>query len=535
MECYRTFRKKKLDCGPYVLLPWQFPKLVKRAGMRGWSATAKILQRTRVADAADLARLLHELDPSHSFAVSIFTIFEEECRQGGAEGRAEADALYSHTIAGMIALALELPQLFPYAAGAADGGAGDCRVPLMLPGVCAQITLSQRQCAALLCASFFGLLVPPPLTYIHKDLDWPALEIQMLFNGRGPTRPALRCIMHYFYRVTQQMPDGHVTIDKRACAGQVAWGDADGVGATPMCELVPHATGTIEGSGQLIHADFANAYIGGGVLEGGCVQEEILFSIKPECLVSMLMCAKMEDNESIHITGAEQFSAYSGYARSFRYGGDVVDGTPRDEHGRRRCVIVAMDAVMVSFAGASQWEGRGARDLLKAYQTFLRWRPLGRPPAAPSSLATDIDEAPGGIATGNWGCGAFGGDRSLKTVQQWMAASASGHPSLHYYTFGEKHCGADLARLIERANELAHRHALTIRDLWGLIAKGNLFERLEDHCKELAARGDAGAGTGAATCAATSAESSASGGGAGSSSGGGGGDGALDRRDMDVE
>lgn len=28
-----------------------------------------------------------------------------------------------------------------------------------------------------------------------------------------------------------------------------------------------------------------------------------------------------------------------------------------------------------------------------------------------------------GIATGNWGCGAFGGDVELKTLLQWIAAS----------------------------------------------------------------------------------------------------------------
>lgn len=38
-------------------------------------------------------------------------------------------------------------------------------------------------------------------------------------------------------------------------------------------EEVPHA----------LHADFANEYIGGGVLRRGAVQEEIRFTICPEC------------------------------------------------------------------------------------------------------------------------------------------------------------------------------------------------------------------------------------------------------------
>lgn len=32
-----------------------------------------------------------------------------------------------------------------------------------------------------------------------------------------------------------------------------------------------------------------------------------------------------------------------------------------------------------------------------------------------------------GVATGNWGCGAFGGDPELKAIIQWLAASQVTH------------------------------------------------------------------------------------------------------------
>jgi poly(ADP-ribose) glycohydrolase len=35
----------------------------------------------------------------------------------------------------------------------------------------------------------------------------------------------------------------------------------------------------------------------------------------------------------------------------------------------------------------------------------------------------DIDEDKVGISTGNWGCGAFGGDPEIKSMIQWLAAS----------------------------------------------------------------------------------------------------------------
>ncbi|CAE7590716.1 Parg [Symbiodinium natans] len=94
-----------------------------------------------------------------------------------------------------------------------------------------------------------------------------------------------------------------------------------------------------------LHADFANMYLGGGVLVGGCVQEEIRFSICPELCAAMLVCPFMLDHEAIFIVGGEQFSAYSGYGRSLQYAGDFRDPTPKDEDGTVMVAITAMDAL----------------------------------------------------------------------------------------------------------------------------------------------------------------------------------------------
>ncbi|CAF4150235.1 unnamed protein product, partial [Adineta steineri] len=60
---------------------------------------------------------------------------------------------------------------------------------------------------------------------------------------------------------------------------------------------------------------------------------------------------------------------------------------------------------------------------IKAYTSF---RPLGKGPNYEF-----------GITTGNWGCGAFNGDKQLKAIIQWMAASVAGRP-LIYAAFGDK-------------------------------------------------------------------------------------------------
>jgi hypothetical protein len=45
---------------------------------------------------------------------------------------------------------------------------------------------------------------------------------------------------------------------------------------------------------------------------------------------------------------------------------------------------------------------------------------------------------PHSIATGNWGCGAFGGDAQLKCLLQWLVASYVGCDKLHYCTFAQE-------------------------------------------------------------------------------------------------
>ncbi len=57
--------------------------------------------------------------------------------------------------------------------------------------------------------------------------------------------------------------------------------------------------------------------IGGGVLGHGAVQEEILFLIYPELLVSLLFFEKMLDDEAFLAIGAQRFSIYEGYRDDF--------------------------------------------------------------------------------------------------------------------------------------------------------------------------------------------------------------------------
>jgi len=80
-----------------------------------------------------------------------------------------------------------------------------------------------------------------------------------------------------------------------------------------------------------------------------------------------------------------------------------------------------MDALIFSDNELAQWKPRLIdRELNKAYVTFYE--------KDSSKLIP--------IATGNWGCGAFAGDKLLKSVIQWIAASQAGRDTV-YFTFGD--------------------------------------------------------------------------------------------------
>ena len=62
------------------------------------------------------------------------------------------------------------------------------------------------------------------------------------------------------------------------------------------------------------------------------------------------------------------------------------------------------------------------------------------------------------VATGNWGCGAFGGDPQLKSLIQWMAVSAAGRPAMKYYLYGDKRAAqASVFQTVCKAGRQADR------------------------------------------------------------------------------
>ena len=270
------------------------------------------------------------------------------------------------------------------------------------------IWMTQEQCAHMLVLSFFCCW-PKRAGRNAKEEYAKFNEINFTrFLSLSPTRSVvakLQCIIQYFKSVTENMPRGVISF-KRTFERSIPNLDDPEYDFTEAnwmpCKVV--GKGLIEDDGaQFIQADFANKFIGGGTLGRGCVQEEIRFMICPELIITQLLCEEMKKEESIIVTGVQRFSKYSGYADSFRFEGAYDDPLVynRDCYGRIPTEVFAIDAVnyVYPYPGDSphdQFSARSImRDIHKAYTAFK-----GCTPAT--------------IATGNWGCGAFGGDPELK-------------------------------------------------------------------------------------------------------------------------
>ncbi|KAL6517081.1 hypothetical protein OROHE_017787 [Orobanche hederae] len=311
----------------------------------------------------------------------------------------------------------------------------------------------------------------------------------------------IKCLVHYFEKICSNMPTGNVSFERKLLhlknsSSDIVYPHADfwSKSTVSLCQLEVHTTGLIEDQlTEALEVDFANKYIGGGALSRGCVQEEIRFMINPELIVSTLFLPEMADNEAIEIVGSERFSNYTGYARSFRFSGDYVDRKTVDEMGRRRTRIIAIDALCNP--GKRQYRLECLlRETNKAFCGFLdqhkcqhHQMPLEEDikcswatkvptsssqtyketfyPVKPNdSGQVQHDEI--GVATGNWGCGAFGGDPQVKVVIQWLAASQARRPFISYYTFG-----LEPLQKLELVAQWILSQEWTVGDLWNILVE----------------------------------------------------------------
>eukprot|EP01119_Soliformovum_irregulare_P007767 TRINITY_DN2025_c1_g1_i1.p1 TRINITY_DN2025_c1_g1~~TRINITY_DN2025_c1_g1_i1.p1 ORF type:complete len:555 (-),score=169.84 TRINITY_DN2025_c1_g1_i1:16-1680(-) len=415
-----------------------------------WYLIQSVLTSPSLLSSLDLEEAIREYNPSindfgglHHFLNEVLT--EEESVK-----------FLSETLIFIITLALKLPHLFSHP------------LPILQAGFEASIDLSQIQIASILANAFLCTFPKQGGSASSTFIRCPEINFGNLFSGTGWKRECtssqaakLRCVLNYFDRIFKKYSADELTnkcmskmsFQRKIISNPPDWENSEKI----LTNLKIERKNFIEDSTwKFLQVDFANKMIGGGVLGRGCIQEEIRFMINTELISSLLFCAEMEDDEAILILGSERFSNYSGYSQTFTWEGDFQDETPRDPMGRLKTQIVAIDALHFgnfTEIRMQQFEVRNIlRELNKAY--------IGFSGAHPGSQ----------IATGNWGCGAFGGYHDLKAMIQLMAA-AQLDLDVSYFTFGVSGLGDSL----DEVHSILREKNITI---------GRIFKRLEAIGKE---------------------------------------------------
>uniref|UniRef100_A0A665VVH2 poly(ADP-ribose) glycohydrolase n=1 Tax=Echeneis naucrates TaxID=173247 RepID=A0A665VVH2_ECHNA len=370
------------------------------------------------------------LDLRFCLYVCLFSSPSSQCLE-----HCEVQQLFQAILPAMVDLALSAPCLCTMP------------IPLLKSRVNHSLTLSQEQIACLLANAFFCTF-PRRNSRKSEYGNYPEINFYRLFEGSSQRKiEKLKTLLCYFRRVTQTKPKGLVTFTRQILNKAPNWESCQ----TQLTRLHITCEGTIEDNGYgMLQVDFANRFVGGGVTGHGLVQEEIRFVINPELIVSRLFTEALEYNECLIITGTEQYSKYTGYAESYKWKESYTDETPRDDWQRRCTEIVAIDALKYRHFLEQFLPEKMTRELNKAYCGFFR------------SNANNIHLS--AVATGNWGCGAFGGDTRLKALIQMMAAAEAGR-DVAYFTFGD----LQLMRDVHKMHNFLTDRQVTVGQLYSLL------------------------------------------------------------------
>lgn len=285
-----------------------------------------------------------------------------------------------------------------------------------------KIELTRKQVALLFLLSFFGLIPQDP----NKKLNNFNVS-QVLFANNGIKFEFARCFLSYLTTIGNWLATNNPILEEkiiyiRQSINRNNWNLLN-MNLINLCNVNFFTHGSLLDGNATYCVDFANKFIGGGTLAGGCVQEEILFATEPEAIVAMMFMEEMDVNDAIGIFNTIQYCKYQGYKLTFLFDGSLID--PFNNINIKRHRIIAIDAEKndkkLNQVDLMTYQQNINRDIYKAISGF--------------HLINSENILDKSVATGNWGCGVFEGIPELKFIEQWIAASFAGVPRLDYYTF----------------------------------------------------------------------------------------------------
>ncbi|XP_078169989.1 poly(ADP-ribose) glycohydrolase 1-like [Carex rostrata] len=393
--------------------------------------------------------------------------------------RDDAKAWFDEVIPNLASLLLRLPSLLEahYHKSNELSGNDKCELRILGSQDAGILILNRELIAGLLACAFLCLFPTKDRDSKHLPMiNFDQLFVTLVNGWRQSQHEKVKCFVHYFERICKDMPNGVVSFERKVLPSfpdAEFWKSSD----TPLCPIKIFTSGSIEDQPhEALEVIFSNEKFGGNSLYMGCVQEHIRFMINPELVVGMLFMASMGDNEAVEVVGVERYAEYTGYGSSFRFSGEYMDKKPVDSMERRKTQIVAIDAL--NKPSREQFYSKSLlREVNKAFcgfngskyeSNYVNSQKCQVPPVDGDTAITcnsisnekekgdDSQNGQGignrnengsgnytnentnvGIATGNWGCGICGGDPQIKCIIQWIAASQSNRPFIHYYTFNE--------------------------------------------------------------------------------------------------
>ncbi|ORX46422.1 hypothetical protein BCR36DRAFT_331854 [Piromyces finnis] len=361
----------------------------------------------------------------------------------------EASSFFKNTLPYIIEQALNLPKYLTKP------------IPLLGKYMNIAITINKLQAISLLANQFLCIFTNEN----HKIYQTPECSfLGMLSSPNFPIDSSvekIRCVIHYFEKMKSRSIDSLKS--ELLTYQRVSLKDSDIPdwihSKMDICNVIIDKGKNIEDCENMLQVDFANSYLGGGVLKAGCVQEEIRFTINPELFISMIFTQRLDHLESAFIIGTERISKFKGYGRSFKYNGDYNDSyIAFDKWNRKSTEIVALDATHYgsSYKKYIQFSTKDTiREMNKLY--------IGFKENEFSSLSKGSY-----IATGNWGCGAYNGDLELKALLQIMVASIA-ERNIYYCPFDQVEFADRLGQVISSLKQ----HNITTDLLYKLIRTYN--------------------------------------------------------------
>ncbi|KAL3307910.1 hypothetical protein Ciccas_013565 [Cichlidogyrus casuarinus] len=212
-------------------------------------------------------------------------------------------------------------------------------IPLLKQNSCATLTFSRDQIAQVIATMAFNCFRDPQPSYNSEH------NFNHMYPGDKGKYEALKCLIYYFHAVCERgldNPNRLISFTRTHCSNfdfAKCQSKMNSIKVTVKNENTrgePYSMMDFSnkaGNNEYAHVNFANAFLGGGTLAGGLVQEEILFLTHVECIAGMTFCEKMRENEAIIIQGARCITQHRGYRSSFKCDGPCDGIQPNPMYG----------------------------------------------------------------------------------------------------------------------------------------------------------------------------------------------------------